>query len=140
MSELSDHDIDETVLESSPVYAFRAQVTNVVDGDTVDCRIDLGFDVYHIQRVRLREIDTRETNFVSHDSEEYKRGMVQKEFVVGWVNDAQAAGGEWPFILWSEEYKRGAYFRIVGDLWSREAKEWLTRELYDEFDDVELYD
>ena len=42
------------------MYSYKAIVTNVVDGDTVDVNVDLGFKVYSKQRIRLAGIDTPE--------------------------------------------------------------------------------
>lgn len=42
------------------MYSYKALVTNVVDGDTVDLSIDLGFNIWHNIRVRLIGIDTPE--------------------------------------------------------------------------------
>jgi len=42
------------------VYTYKAVVYNVVDGDTVDVMVDLGFKVYSKQRIRLSGIDTPE--------------------------------------------------------------------------------
>lgn len=42
------------------MYTYKAIVTNVVDGDTVDVNVDLGFKVYSKQRIRLSGIDTPE--------------------------------------------------------------------------------
>lgn len=42
------------------LYTFRAVVTNVVDGDTLDCDIDVGFKVHMHQRVRLHGVNTPE--------------------------------------------------------------------------------
>lgn len=48
------------VAMSSKLYHYRATVTNVVDGDTIDLSIDLGFDIVYALRVRLYGIDTPE--------------------------------------------------------------------------------
>jgi micrococcal nuclease len=42
------------------VYTYKAIVTNVVDGDTVDVTVDLGFKIHTVQRIRLAGIDTPE--------------------------------------------------------------------------------
>jgi len=42
------------------IYTYKAQSTRVVDGDTIDFRVDLGFGVYMALRVRLRGVDTPE--------------------------------------------------------------------------------
>ena len=63
------------------VYEYKALVTNVVDGDTIDVDIDLGFYMVARVRMRLARVDTPETYGVSRDSDEYKAGMKSKEFV-----------------------------------------------------------
>jgi micrococcal nuclease len=42
------------------MYNYLATVFNVVDGDTIDVNVDLGFKVYTRQRIRLARIDTPE--------------------------------------------------------------------------------
>ena len=42
------------------MFTYRAKVYNVVDGDTIDVEIDLGFKIYTRQRIRLNRIDTPE--------------------------------------------------------------------------------
>ena len=44
------------------MYRYNATVERVVDGDTIDLMIDLGFDVWTHQRIRLSDIDTPERN------------------------------------------------------------------------------
>jgi micrococcal nuclease len=43
-----------------PAYLYSAVVDRVIDGDTIDCTIDLGFNVYTKERFRLFGIDTPE--------------------------------------------------------------------------------
>lgn len=42
------------------MYEYNAVVTNVVDGDTFDLDVDLGFSIHHFVRVRLLNVDTPE--------------------------------------------------------------------------------
>lgn len=56
------------------MFKYNAIVDNVVDGDTVDLSIDLGFDIWHKARVRLLGIDTPEKWF--------NYGKVVKQYVV----------------------------------------------------------
>lgn len=44
------------------MYTYKARIIKVVDGDTVDCKLDLGFYFYAEKRVRLSGIDAPETN------------------------------------------------------------------------------
>jgi micrococcal nuclease len=63
----------------TPDYTYVAKIVNVVDGDTVDAIVDLGFTVSVAVRFRLYGIDTMETN----DKDATKRDLGQraKKFV-----------------------------------------------------------
>ncbi len=45
---------------NKPTYTYRAVITNVVDGDTVDANVDLGFSARLMMRLRLKGVDTPE--------------------------------------------------------------------------------
>lgn len=49
------------------MYKYQAVVYNVVDGDTVDVQVDLGFKMYSKQRIRLAGIDTPERGQEGYD-------------------------------------------------------------------------
>ena len=55
---------------------FKAKLIKVVDGDTLDARIDLGFDVFVEKRIRLWGINAPETR--SRDKEEKTKGYHAK--------------------------------------------------------------
>lgn len=59
------------------MWTYKALVERVVDGDTYDCVIDLGFNIYHKIRIRLKAVDTPEV-FGPNASPE---GKVASEFV-----------------------------------------------------------
>ena len=59
------------------MYEYNAIVNRVVDGDTVDVTIDLGFSVWKKIRVRMEGINTPESR--TRDLEEKKRGLAAKE-------------------------------------------------------------
>lgn len=63
------------------MYQYKAKVDRIVDGDTIDITIDLGFKITTHQRIRLAGINTPETYNVKKDSEEYKKGYAAKQFV-----------------------------------------------------------
>jgi micrococcal nuclease len=58
---------------------YVKEVLRVVDGDTIDVAIDLGFDIAFTSRVRLAGIDTPESR--TTDKEEKRLGVEAKEFV-----------------------------------------------------------
>ena len=63
------------------MYEYRCKIVKVIDGDTVDVDIDLGFGVWlHKERVRLYGIDTPESR--TRDLEEKKYGLMDKKLVL----------------------------------------------------------
>ena len=62
------------------VYEYNCKIVRVVDGDTVDVDIDLGFGIWrHKERIRLHGIDTPESR--TRDLVEKKFGYQSKEMV-----------------------------------------------------------
>ena len=59
------------------MYEYNAIVDRVVDGDTIDVTIDLGFKVWKKMRVRMEGINTPESR--TRDLEEKKRGLAAKD-------------------------------------------------------------
>ena len=58
------------------MYEYNAIVDRVVDGDTIDCTIDLGFKTWKKVRVRMEGINTPESR--TRDLEEKERGLAAK--------------------------------------------------------------
>ena len=62
------------------MYEYKCKIVNIVDGDTIDVDISLGFDLWLFnKRIRLYNIDTPECR--TRDLEEKKYGLLAKEFV-----------------------------------------------------------
>ena len=89
------------------LYTYKAIVDRVVDGDTVDVDIDLGFGIwYNKQRIRLLGVDTPE--YRTSDTEEKIFGTLAKEIVEGFC----PVGKE--IILQTELDGKGKFGRILG--------------------------
>ena len=58
------------------MYKYNAKLDRVVDGDTIDAMVDLGFDIWTHKRIRLLGIDAPETR--TKDLEEKERGFETK--------------------------------------------------------------
>jgi micrococcal nuclease len=67
---------------------FVKEVKNVVDGDTIDVLIDLGFDILFASRVRLAGIDTPESR--KTDKAEKALGLESKEYLKKQLKDAKS--------------------------------------------------
>ena len=94
------------------MYEYRVEVLKVIDGDTVDVDIDLGFGVWlKNERVRLYGIDAWESR--THDKEEKAKGLEAKEFCKNFCKEGE------PAILKTKTYDAtGKYGRILGEIWS----------------------
>ena len=58
------------------MYQYKVKLDRIIDGDTVDCYIDLGFDIQTKKRIRFAGINTPESR--TRDLEEKKRGLAAK--------------------------------------------------------------
>ena len=88
------------------MYRYNVTVTRVVDGDTVDVDIDLGFGMtYKKQRVRMMGIDTPESR--TRDLEEKFYGKQSKYFLEGLLKDKKVQ------LL---SHDKGKFGRILGEL------------------------
>jgi micrococcal nuclease len=67
---------------------YVKKVTKVVDGDTIDVEIDLGFDISFTSRVRLAGIDTPESR--TRDLAEKALGLESKEYLKNHLKDAKS--------------------------------------------------
>jgi|SRR3989344_410270 len=63
----------------SDIYLYKAKVLRVIDGDTVDVQVSLGFNIYINERLRLFGIDAPETR--TRDSVEKSAGIASKEWL-----------------------------------------------------------
>ena len=90
------------------MYRYRCKVLRVVDGDTVDVDIDLGFGVWmHRERVRIMGIDTPESR--TRDLVEKQFGLAAKEYVKSLMPVGSMQ------IIKTQKDKTGKFGRILGD-------------------------
>ena len=122
-------------------YCYRCRLTNIVDGDTFDVIVDLGFNVTHEFRVRPLDIDAAEIHFVRHDSDEYKKGVEQTEWVEDWIvtGESDWEDDEWPFVIDTERDNTGKYGRYLAYLHRRSDGEELTAAFLDYYGDDYRY-
>ena len=95
-------------MTAGKLFHYRCEVTRVVDGDTIDVDIDLGFNIKYSERVRLLGINTPETR--TRDLEEKAKGLEAKDFVINWLEDM---ADKCP-IIETKVDKKGKLRRILG--------------------------
>ncbi len=83
---------------------YVKKVTNVVDGDTIDVDIDLGFDISFSSRVRLAGIDTPESR--TSDKAEKVLGLESKEYLKSKIKEAKSVVIKTEKMDSSEKYGR----------------------------------
>ena len=92
------------------MYTYACKVVNVVDGDTIDIELDLGFDVKMKERVRLLDVDTPEV----FGKKAVPEGTTASDFTKHWLEERAARG--W-FVYESKRYNaRDKYGRSLGYL------------------------
>ena len=91
------------------MYEYKCTVVKVVDGDTVDVDIDLGFGVWmRKQRIRMYGIDAPESRTSNRLEKPY--GIASKKFLIGMLDDKE-------LILKTHKDAKGKYGRILGEIW-----------------------
>ena len=113
------------------VYLYNAEVKKIIDGDTFDIIIDLGFDTLRKGRVRLYGVNTPESR--TANLEEKKMGLAAKEFTDQWIT---AAGHKIKIETILDKNEK--YGRILARVWNETGeslneaivKSGLAREYY----------
>ena len=88
------------------MYTYKAKVTRVVDGDTVDALIDLGFDTHVKKRIRLYGMDAWESR--TRNKEEKVKGLAAKARLKEILEAAEE--------IHLDSHGLGKYGRVLGQL------------------------
>ncbi len=91
------------------MYEYSCTVERVVDGDTIDVVLDLGFDILYKSRVRLYGIDTPESR--TRDLDEKARGKMAGAFLKEAIDN-----GTKVVIQTKLKDSRGKFGRVLGDV------------------------
>lgn len=105
------------------MYEYQAKLEKIVDGDTIDVTIDVGFKITTNQRIRFAKINTPEIFHVDKETEDYKKGIEAKEFVERRFkennNEMRLVTYKWA----------GMHGRYTGIIWLKDSKISLNDEL-----------
>ena len=89
------------------MYNYNAEVIRVVDGDTIQARVDLGFETWKVVKIRFYGINTPESR--TRDLEEKLLGLAAKDRLIQLLNS-----NDNKFIL--QSHGVGKYGRCLGEL------------------------
>ena len=96
-------------------YIYRAKLDRVVDGDTIDALIDVGFDIWFKKRIRFKGLDTWESR--TRDLEEKKKGLAAKARTKELLEKVSTKSGY--FRL--KSYGLGKYGRVLGEIFIQDV-------------------
>ena len=105
-------------------YIYRAKLDRVVDGDTVDALIDVGFDIWFKKRIRFMGLDTWESR--TRNLEEKKLGKLAKERTRQLLEDVSSKSGYFRV----KSHGLGKYGRVLGEIFimDKDGKQWNVNE------------
>jgi micrococcal nuclease len=111
------------------MYEYKCKVKRVVDGDTMDVILDLGFDIHHAVRVRMAGIDTPESR--TRDKDEKARGKLSKAFL------KESIKGKKIILKTKIKDAKGKFGRVIAEVWAefeegslRNINELMIKECY----------
>jgi micrococcal nuclease len=107
------------------MFEYKCKVEKVVDGDTVDLEIDLGFKISIRERVRLYGVNTPEKR-----GKEKEAGLAATGYTKWWLNDDRG-----PFLVRTLKDKRGKFGRMLAIIYREDDK--LDKDKY--IDGLETY-
>tara|TARA_R100000234_G_scaffold70187_1_gene43096 strand:- start:105 stop:515 length:411 start_codon:yes stop_codon:yes gene_type:complete len=114
------------------MYEYSCEIVRVVDGDTVDVNIDLGFGIWiRNERIRLYAIDTPESR--TSDAEEKKYGLAAKAAVEGWLPEGSKQ------VLITVKDNVGKFGRVLGKFRIDDDEEYLNAWLVTNYHAAEYY-
>lgn len=95
-------------------FFYQAEVVKIIDGDTLDLMVDLGFDIHHKVRVRLYGVNTPESR--TSDEEEKVRGLAAKDYVMKWIKESEI------IFIQTIKDKTEKYGRVLAKVYSDEKQ------------------
>ena len=102
------------------MYKYNAKLDRVVDGDTIDALVDLGFDTWKKVRIRMMGMNAPESR--TRDLEEKKLGLAAKARLIEMLGDG---------VFTLQSHGVGKYGRCLGEVF-RESDVSLNKQLINE--------
>ena len=112
------------------MFEYNATVTRVVDGDTIDAMVDLGFGTWKKVRIRMHGINAPESR--TRDLEEKKKGLAAKARLVEMLEENKNE-----FILVSHGV--GKFGRCLGEIFLNKKENSINKQLIWEGHGTEYY-
>ena len=102
-------------MSKTNLFHYQAKVDRIVDGDTIDVTLDLGFDISYRGRVRFHGINAPESR--TRDAVEKEAGLAAKRYVEDWVGALDQK-----VIIQTTLDDRGKFGRILGRILNEDGE------------------
>tara|TARA_R100000278_G_C5357032_1_gene123921 strand:- start:174 stop:530 length:357 start_codon:yes stop_codon:yes gene_type:complete len=96
-------------------YNYGVKIDRVVDGDTLDVMIDLGFNTHIKRRIRMYGINAPESR--TRDLEEKARGLASKERLIEMLEEDN---------IIMKSHGKGKFGRVLGELFIKKENEYIS--------------
>ena len=96
-------------------YNYGVKINRIVDGDTIDVMIHLGFNTHVKRRIRMYGINAPESR--TRDLEEKARGLASKERLTEMLEDKD---------IIMKSHGKGKYGRVLGELFVEKENEYIS--------------
>ena len=110
-------------------YNYKSNLVKVVDGDTIDAMIDVGFNIWIKKRIRYKGIDTWESR--TRDLDEKKKGLAAKARNKELLEKVSNKSGYFRI----KSYGTGKYGRVLADIYIQDSDYnhiWVNKQLITE--------
>ena len=89
------------------MYEYKADLRRVVDGDTIDVSLNVGFDIVFNTRIRLLGINAPESR--TRDLVEKEKGLAAKDWLIATITDKE-------IVIKTTLDKKGKFGRVLGEI------------------------
>ncbi len=100
-----------TQVSTQNLFHYRATVDRVVDGDTIDVTLDLGFDIQMKARIRFHGVNAPESR--TRDAVEKEAGLAAKRYVEDWLSAIDGKA-----VIQTSLDEKGEHGRVLGRILS----------------------
>lgn len=98
-----------------PLWTYQARPDRIVDGDTLDAWIDVGFRITMHHRLRVLAVNTPEMRGPSRPD-----GIAARAFVIDWIERAHEINDEWPLLVTT--YEADSFGRWLANVRNRDGE------------------
>lgn len=113
------------------LYEYKAKLVRIIDGDTMEFVLDLGFNIKKQTVIRLLDVDTHEVH-----GNHSRKAIKEQKFAEKWFKKYYLEEEEYPYLVQTLK-DPDSFGRYLGRVYDRREESELNKRILTEFDDVE---